>query len=543
LFFNDKSIGTFDIDHKKGKKLLGEYQIPYRKGTLKALAYDENGIVIAEEKKCSFGDAVKIILKPDKTELTADGRDLIFVEISASDEHGIPVENAVNRIEVSVNGAGRLVGMDNGDSSDYDQYKGTSRRLFSGKLLAVIAAKLDPGEILLKASSPGMETQSLSLKALACRKPEGISAYMENSISESKIEIPVRKISLKSSQGNKFNVNLKEIRILAEILPVNAAYQDVEWRAADDAGIDSNLALVKAVGKEAVITALSDGCFRLRCMSRNGSDKTRLISQMEFEITGLGCAYLNPYQFISCGLYNAGKGEIGNGNERGIATPRESIAHIGFRGIDFGEYGSDEITIPIFVLDSLGFKLEIWEGMPEEDGSQMLANVIYKKPSIWNTYQEETYKLSKRLKGITTLCFVTYRKAHIKGFTFTKLEKAYRQLGANENNGIYGDSFKVLKDSIEEIGNNVTLEFDNMDFGDEGLSSIIIYGRSHIGKNTINIRFNSTDGEILRIAEFPYSEDYIEKEFILEKVTGMRKVSFIFLPGCRFDFKWFRFTK
>lgn len=32
-------------------------------------------------------------------------------------------------------GAGRLIGLDNGDSTDYEQYKGISRRMFCGKLL------------------------------------------------------------------------------------------------------------------------------------------------------------------------------------------------------------------------------------------------------------------------------------------------------------------------------------------------------------------------------------------------------------------------
>ena len=47
-------------------------------------------------------------------------------------------------MRVTVEGAGRLIGLDNGDSTDYDAYKGTVRKLFQGKLLAMIAAKNDP---------------------------------------------------------------------------------------------------------------------------------------------------------------------------------------------------------------------------------------------------------------------------------------------------------------------------------------------------------------------------------------------------------------
>lgn len=76
--------------------------------------------------------------------MCADGEDMIFLEIAAEDKDGHPVENASDYVRVTVEGAGRLVGLDNGDSTDYDAYKGTVRKLFQGKLLAMIAAKRSP---------------------------------------------------------------------------------------------------------------------------------------------------------------------------------------------------------------------------------------------------------------------------------------------------------------------------------------------------------------------------------------------------------------
>ena len=66
---------------------------------------------------------------------------------STVDEEGRPVENAGDYVEVEVDGPGRLVGLDNGDSTDYDPYKGTIRKLFSGRLMAMIAVEDRPGEI------------------------------------------------------------------------------------------------------------------------------------------------------------------------------------------------------------------------------------------------------------------------------------------------------------------------------------------------------------------------------------------------------------
>ena len=174
------------------------------------------------------------------------------------------------------------------------------------------------------------------------------------------------------------------------------SFRDLEWRVCNDAGIESNLAGLEAHGQSATVTALGDGRFRLRCMCKNGASVVRLISQLEFEATGLGTLYLNPYQFVSAGLYNAFEGELSNGNERGIAASRDGECRIGFQGLNLGETGSDEITIPLFVLDSDKFRLQIWEGKPHEPESKVLGDIMYQKPSIWNVYQEETYRLSRK---------------------------------------------------------------------------------------------------------------------------------------------------
>lgn len=111
LQLNGVTIGTHDIDFKHGKQLVGWWKIPYREGELKAIAYDENGNVIATDVKRSFKDARRICLKPDREVLVADGRDLIFVEITVVDENGIEVENASNRVFVNVTGAGSWWGL------------------------------------------------------------------------------------------------------------------------------------------------------------------------------------------------------------------------------------------------------------------------------------------------------------------------------------------------------------------------------------------------------------------------------------------------
>lgn len=547
LQFNGDTIGFHDIDHGQGTDLVGWWKLPYEEGELKAIAYDETGNIIATDCKTSFKDAKTISLNADKKSLIANGTDLIFVEVNMKDEDGHIVENANNRVQVQVNGAGRLLGLDNGDSTDYDQYKGTNRRLFSGKLMVIIGATMDPGKIKLEVSSNGFETEVIEFESVSDNQENlaGISAMTKNDdlpvVMGSMEEIPLRKIEIISESGQMFDESTKEMIVRARLYPENTSYQEVEWSVVNDVGIESNISKVTAVGHEAKVSALGDGEFRLRCTSKNGTEKTKLISELEFKAEGLGEAYKDPYGFISAGLYDYSKGEVGNGNERGVATSRDGETQVGFREIDFGSYGSDRITIPIFSLSNDEYSLQIWEGMPDEDESELIADVIYQKESKWNVYQEETYTLSKRLRGITSICFVLNQKVHIKGFSFEKKNRAFEKNLAIDSDHIYGDTFTKKDKSVEGIGNNVSLAFDGMDFTSEGMTKLVVCGRSPIDKNTIQIHFANQEGDSKQIFEFTHTEDYVEKEFNLEKITGEQRVTFIFLPGCNFDFGWFRF--
>ena len=76
------------------------------------MAYDETGREIARQERHSFGNTDHYVLKANKSALHADGEDMIFVEISAEDRDGYPVENASDYVRVTVEGAGRLVGLD-----------------------------------------------------------------------------------------------------------------------------------------------------------------------------------------------------------------------------------------------------------------------------------------------------------------------------------------------------------------------------------------------------------------------------------------------
>ncbi|WP_242861499.1 glycoside hydrolase family 2 TIM barrel-domain containing protein [Cellulosilyticum ruminicola] len=560
LFLNGISQGTYEIDHAHGKELLGNWQIPYTKGEIEAVAYDENGNIIARDCHKSFTEPAQIIMKPGKTEILADGKDLVFIEITMLDKDNNPVENANNRVAIEVSEGGMLMGLDNGDSTDYDSYKGSSKRLFSGKLLAVVAVnKSYQGQkVTIKASSIGLPDTTVDLQVLGTglqnsKCDEGMGTGLQNSKSNTSKwgEVPIRKIEIISLSGTVLNEELREVELTAKIWPENATYDELTWQVVDDAVIPSHLAVIEPMPLEegekgsnqkvakVKLKALGDGNVRVRCLAKNGKEVGCLISQLTFTITGIGTTYRNPYEFISGGTHDFTEGNVASGKEKGFATALEEQTIIGFNNIDFGSYGSDEITMPIFVFDDRAYDIEIWEGMPYEIGSTKVAQVVYQKPCIWDVYQEDTYKLNKRLKGISSIYFVFNDRAHVKGFSFKAYNRALEQLNANECDCIYGDQFKVTEDAVNEIGNNVTIAFDKMDFGEEGVSKLTICGHSPIDKNSIHLR--SDNGEEKQLLEFLYSEGDVVRTYEIKKLVGVQDVAFVFLPGSNFNFKWFKF--
>lgn len=551
LFVNGESRGRQEIDHARGEKLQGIWKVAYEPGEILAVAYDENGRELCRQARHSFGEGVCLKLEADKKILRADGEDLSFITISAEDKDGYPVENAMNYVEVTVTGSGRLLGMDNGDSTDYDPYKGNVRKLFNGKLLAVVASVQEAGEIQVAVRGKNLREAQITLQAQPASVRSGISC-LENLMDhpmELPEEEPVRKVELRALNGQKLTPEHPDCVVEARVRPARGADHELIWKIVNEAGIDISFAKAEPMPPDGEIqrvriSAFGDGEFLVRCMSKSGTDKIRLISQLNFSAEGLGQAMLNPYCFVSAGLFSDTIGQVANGNEKGISMDRVKPSAAVYEHLDFGDYGSDEITVPIFAMDGDPHRVELWLGRPGEEGSELLTAPIYQKPCIWNVYQEDTWKLPKRIKGVVTLSIRTYEMIHIKGFVFTAYQKAFSRIDAAEYSRIYGDSFRVKEHAVTEIGNNVTIEYDNMQFGEEGTASITLWGRSPLPGNTIHILFTPDQGEpVRRVLEVKGTKDYAPQTIAFEPLRGNGKAAFIFLPGSHFDLESFCFLR
>jgi beta-galactosidase len=155
LFLNGKSLGSKDF--KDSKSLHLEWKVPYEAGVLKAVA-KKDGKTITEEVRTA-GEPAKLIVRPDRKQIAADGEDLSYVEVSVVDKDGYICPNADNLITFGLEGPGVVVGVDNGDPTNHEPFKASQHKAFHGLCLAVVKAGRSPGEIRLKVTAPGLPAE------------------------------------------------------------------------------------------------------------------------------------------------------------------------------------------------------------------------------------------------------------------------------------------------------------------------------------------------------------------------------------------------
>lgn len=159
LFLNGKSLG---------KKVLPrnshlQWDVNYEPGTLEAIGYKKGKKLTSKVE--TTGNAYNVTLSPDKTILTADGKDATVINISITDEKGHEVPIADNMMKFYISGDAKIIGVGNGDPSSHepDQCKDGAwqRSAFNGKCQVIVQAGKTVGEVKFEAKSNGLKSASV----------------------------------------------------------------------------------------------------------------------------------------------------------------------------------------------------------------------------------------------------------------------------------------------------------------------------------------------------------------------------------------------
>lgn len=538
LFLNGKSIGSHVMELETSQDMRAHFKVPFEPGVLRVVGHFADGSECSEVLHTP-SDPAAVVMTSDKETLLADGRDIAFVEISTVDVNGIPVGNARNLIRVEVSGAGRLVGLDNGDSTDYDSYKGDNRRLFSGKLLAMIESTLEPGEITVRAYSEGLENAELRLVSENCGEVSGVSVVTENKFPAVcrayTGEVPAR-LLLPEVDVNSFDPERRSAEIRAKLLPENCTYDDISWSVVRRNGVESSLAQVEGSGRSAVVTAKGDGEFFVRAMVHNGAEHPQVIADIPFTAEGLGAAVRDAYSFISASTLDSSNVPT-NIIEDGALSNFDGRTVMTYSDIDFGKTGSQIISLSVGTCFDM--PVEVWEGTP--DDGKLICRVDFGNNGHWCGFAGQNFALAERLTGVRTISVVIDSRVIFGGFSFVPIERAYDTNWVGEADSVYGDDYRIDGRRVADIGNNVIINYEGLDFGEGGSEALIISGETGNPMNQIQLRYTPAGGAQKTVLLEFQQDGGREQRFDIPKLSGLNDVSFVFMPGSRFDFDWFRF--
>ena len=165
LFVNGKSYGR----HRKNNssemarfRLMWD-DVVYEPGELKAIAYGNDGKKISEEVIRTAGKPDHLVILPDRTALSANGKDLAFVNVKVVDRDGnlCPSDNRL--VKFTVKGEGTFEASANGDPTCLDSFRLPEMHIFSGELTAIVRSSSAKGDMTFTASAKGLGKASVTI--------------------------------------------------------------------------------------------------------------------------------------------------------------------------------------------------------------------------------------------------------------------------------------------------------------------------------------------------------------------------------------------
>ena len=166
LFHNGQSLGAKDM--QKDQHLA--WNVKYAPGTIEARGY-KDGKQVMTAKRETTGPAAKLVLRPDRQEISADGEDVAIFTIEVQDAQGRVLPITENPVTFKVTGPGEVIGTGNGDPTNHEPDPGSTRKAFAGLCMAIVQSTKTAGSIKVEATSPGLTaaTATITSKAVKLR--------------------------------------------------------------------------------------------------------------------------------------------------------------------------------------------------------------------------------------------------------------------------------------------------------------------------------------------------------------------------------------
>ncbi len=168
LFVNGKSQG---IQTKNDSTKLSRYRlmwmnVKYEPGTLKVIAYDDEGNPVSEKEVHTSGKPYAVKLEVDRDSIVANGEDLSFVTATIVDKAGNPCLIASNTLNFKVSGNGKFRAVCNGDATSLELFHKPTMKVFQGKVVVIVQSSSETGDIELLVSGKGLRQAKIKMMAV-----------------------------------------------------------------------------------------------------------------------------------------------------------------------------------------------------------------------------------------------------------------------------------------------------------------------------------------------------------------------------------------
>lgn len=148
------------------RNYLARFTTTYLPGVLEAVAY-RAGIEVSRSSLRSTTGPLALSLTTDSASILTAGEDLVFAEITISDERGTVEMLADEKVRVSVAGPGELIGLGTAAPQTTEAFTGDECTTFRGRALAIIRWTGGTGQIAVSATAERLPGAALTVDAPA----------------------------------------------------------------------------------------------------------------------------------------------------------------------------------------------------------------------------------------------------------------------------------------------------------------------------------------------------------------------------------------
>jgi beta-galactosidase len=165
LILNGTSLGQRNI----ARNSHIQWTVKYAPGVLEVRGF-KGGKMVLTDRRETTGRPAKLVLRPDRSIIAANGEDVSMIAVEVRDREGRVVPTASDSVNFALAGQGRIIGVGNGDpcsreADKPDSFTSATRSAFNGLCMVFAQSMKRAGAIQIRASADGLDPANLVIRS------------------------------------------------------------------------------------------------------------------------------------------------------------------------------------------------------------------------------------------------------------------------------------------------------------------------------------------------------------------------------------------